>query len=223
MRRALIFAAAVVATTTLGAGPAVAVPPAPEGFQYVPADENIFIGISCPGTGTCTATNFLGKNAGTESVGTTFSFTPLEYIFHATGSGEAYGTFPADDTLKPEYVLRADEPITGQVTMGGWAGGAEFGVDSTVEVVLSATRVGPGSQGVSLGSATVTKTVVTPNADGRVYSFSIPVPANLEGVKVQNLSLDLYVRGIQVLQNGFVNGEGGSYFELPYYRLVPTS
>ena len=223
MRRGLLFVATVVAAiTAFGAGTAVAVPPpAPQGFQYVSAKEHVYIGIRCPGTGTCTAENFLGRNPGTQSVGTAFSATPLEYLFHATGSGEPYGTFAADETLKPEYVLRSDEPITGQVTMGGWAGGAEFGADSTVEVVLNATRVTGGST-VALGSATINKTVVTPDNAGRVYSFSFSVPANLDGVKVNNLTLDLYVRGIQVLQNGFVNGQGGSFFDLPYYNLVPT-
>jgi hypothetical protein len=223
MRRGLIFVATVAAAlTALGAGTAVAVPPpAPEGFQYVPAEEHIVMAIVCPGTGTCTATYALSQNPGTESVGSTLSFTPLEYIFHATGSGEPFGTFTADETLEPEYVLRAGEPISGEVTMGGFIGGAEFGADSTVEVVLTGTRVGSSSS-VALGSATVNKLVVTPDDAGRVYPFTFSVPADLDGAKVRDLSLDLYVRGISVLQNGFVNGEGGSWFDLPYYRLVPA-
>lgn len=223
MRRSLVFVATVVAAVTaFGAGTAVAVPPpAPEGFQYVSAKEHVVMAIVCPGTGTCTATYNLSKNAGTESVGSTLSATPLEYLFYATGSSEPFGTYTPDDTLAPEYVLRADEPITGQVTMGGFIGGAEFGADSTVEAVLTATRATGGSA-VAIGSATVNKIAVTPTADGRVYPFSIAVPADLDGVKVRDLSLALYVRGIQVLQNGFVNGEGGSFFDLPYYKLVAT-
>lgn len=223
MRRGLIFVSTVVAAVTaLGAGTAVAVPPpAPEGFQYVPSEEHVVMAIVCPGTGTCTATYTLSQNPGTESVGSTFSATPLEYLFHATGSGAPFGTFTPDQTLEPEYVLRADEPITGQVTMGGFISGAEFGVDSTVEVVLTGTRAGT-FQPVALGSASVNKIAVTPTAEGRVYPFSFSVPAELDGVAVSNLSLDLYVRGIQVLQNGFVDGEGASYFDLPYYRLVPA-
>jgi hypothetical protein len=222
MRRLLLCVSVIVAASTLGAGTAVAVPPpAPEGFQYVSSEEHIVMAIVCPGTGTCTATYALSQNPGTESVGSTFTFTPLEYLFHATGSGAPFGTFTADETLEPEYVLRADEPITGQVTMGGFAGGAELAADSTVEVVLTATRAGS-FQTVALGSATVNKLVVTPTPEGRVYPFSFSVPAELDGVKVTGLTADLYVRGIQVLQNGFVNGEGGSFFDLPYYRLVPA-
>ena len=222
MRRVLLFVSVIVAATMLGAGTAAAVPPeAPEGFEYVSAKEHVVMAIVCPGTGTCTATYTLSQNPGTESVGSTFTFTPLEYLFHATGSGAPFGTFTPDQTLEPEYVLRADEPITGQVTMGGFIGGAEFAADSTVEVVLTGTRAGS-FQTVALGSASVNKIAVTPTPEGRVYPFSFSVPAELDGVAVNNLSLDLYVRGIQVLQNGFVNGQGGSYFELPYYELVPT-
>jgi hypothetical protein len=223
MRRLLLCVSVIVAASTLGAGTAVAVPPeAPEGFEYVPAEEHVNMAIVCPGTGTCSATYTLSQFPGTESVGSTFTFTPLEYLFHATGSGAPFGTYTPDETLEPEYVVRADEPITGQVTMGGFIGGAEFGADSTVEVVLTGTRAGS-FQSVALGSASVNKPVVTPTAEGRVYPFSFSVPADLDGVKVNNLSLDLYVRGIQVLQNGFVDGEGGSYFDLPYYRLVPAA
>ncbi|MGH2692755.1 MAG: hypothetical protein ACRDHM_09665 [Actinomycetota bacterium] len=224
MRRGLLFVATAVAAMTTLAGTAMAVPPpAPDGFQYVSADEHIVMAIVCPGTGTCTATYALSQNPGTESVGSTLSATPLEYIFHATGSSEPFGTFMADETLEPEYVLRADEPISGQVTMGGFIGGAEFGADYTVEVVLTGTRVGPGSSSVALGSATVNKLVVTPDSAGRVYPFTFSVPADLDGVKVRDLTLDLYVRGISVLQNGFVDGEGGSWFDLPYYKLVPAA
>ena len=225
MRRLLLFVSVIVAATMLGAGTAAAVPPeAPEGFEYVPAKEHVNLAIVCPGTGTCTASYALSLFPGTENVGSTFSFTPLEYIFHATGSGAPFGTYSADQTLEPEYVLRTDEPITGQVTMGGFIGGAEFGADSTVEVVLSATRVGTGFQPVALGSASVNKVAVTPTADGRVYQFTLPsLPESLDGVKIRDLTAELYVRGIQVLQNGFVNGTGGSYFELPYYELVPTT
>ena len=224
MRRGPIFVATVVAAmTALGAGTAVAVPPpAPEGFQYVPAEEHVIMAIVCPGTGTCSATYTLSQNPGTESVGSTLSATPLEYIFHATGSSEPFGTFTPDETLEPEYVLRADKPISGQVTQSGFIGGAEFGADSTVEVVLKATR-SVGGASVDLGSATVNKIVVTPDDAGRVYPFSFTVPAELDGVAVRDLSLDLYVRGISVLQNGFVNGEGGSFFDLPYYKLVPAA
>jgi hypothetical protein len=72
---------------------------------------------------------------------------------------------------------------------------------------------------VGTGGAEVNKLVATPG-DG-AYEFEFELDEALEGVEVRNLSLTLYVRSITVLQNGFVNGSGGSWFDLPYYEVVP--
>jgi len=226
MRRVPLFVSVIVAATMLGAGTAAAAPPEPpEGFEYASASERVMIGIGCvqSDAGTCDSTSYwLGQQAGDSSVGNALTFTPAEYLFAATGEEAPFATFPADDSLEPEYVLRTDQPISGQVQVGGWAGGAEVGADATVKVVLRATRVGPGFNLVDLGTATVNKQVVTPGAPGQTYAFQISPAADLDGVKIQNLEMDLYFRGVHVLQNGFINGEGGSWFDLPYYHLVPT-
>lgn len=229
MRRSLLHVSVIVAATMLGAGTAAAVPPEPpEGFEYVPASERVMVGIVCdpdPNTGVCQSDEYtLGLQPGDSTVGNALTFTPLEYIFTALGDEAPFLTFTADDSLEPEYVLRSDQPISGQIQTSGFIGGAEVGADTTVKVVLRATRVG-GFQTVDLGTATVNKIVVTPNPNddaGRTYAFSITLPPNLDGVKIHSLEMDLYFRGVHVLQNGFINGEGGSFFDLPYYRLVPA-
>jgi hypothetical protein len=223
MRRGYIIGSlATVIGLVLGTGTAQAVPPQPPaGFHYVNASEHVMMGIGCQqgAGGTCDTTEYwLGDNAGTDNVGTTASATPVEYIFAAGGAPEAYAVFGSDDTLAPDYVLRAGEPITGQVSVGGYFGGAEAAADATATIELTATKVS-GNQIVALGSATVNKPVVTPG--DTVYEYSIQVPATQEGVKVRDLSLTLYFKNVTVLQNGFVDGEGGSSFDLPYYRLVP--
>lgn len=227
MRRSLLFSLLTIAVgTTMAAGPAAAAPPEPpEGFEYVPTSQRIMLGIGCRGEGaTCDSVDYwLGTTAGESSVGTTFTVTPLEYLFTALGDPGPYATFFSDDSLDPTYVLRADEPIGGQITVGGYIGGAEVAADSTVEVQLRATKADSFSL-VELGSATVNKVVVLPQAavPSRTYEFQIELDESLDGMEVRNLELVLYVRSVTLLQNGFVNGQGGSWFDLPYYRLVET-
>lgn len=229
MKRSLLSTfVAVGVITALGTGPATAAPPEPpEGFEWAPASERAMIRIFCQdddGNGTCEATRYeLGKTPGDSSVGNLGTFSPIGYLFHAAGEGSAFATFLDDGTLKPSYVLRTDEPLTGQISTTGFLGSAVIGADTTVEVEFRATKVGvPGFSLVTLGSATVNKTVVTPNADGQTYEFSIDLPPELDGVEIDNLEMTLWFRSITLLQNGFINGEGGSFFDLPYYTLVPT-
>jgi hypothetical protein len=229
MRRGLLFTSLAILTgAMLGGGTAVAIPPTPPaGFEYVPSTQRVMIGIGCvqSQTTTCDSTSYwLGEDPGDSTVGTIpGTVTPYTWAAAAAGEEIAYETFVQDDSLSATHVLRSDgEPIRGQVTLSGFIGGGEVGVDSTVKAVLSATRVGPGSSFVDLGTATVNKQVVTPTSSARVYSYELPVAANLDGVKIKDLTLTLYVRSINVLQNGYVNGEGGSWFDLPYYELVPT-
>jgi len=224
MRRVLLFVSVIVAATMLGAGTAAAAPPEPpEGFEYVPATDQVMLGIGCQqgAGGTCdTVEYWLGKNAGTDSVGTVPpTTTPWNYVFYAAGTENVFATFAANESLPSEYILRSDEPIKGQISLSGYSG-THASVDSTVRVALSATRVGS-FQAVDLGTATVNKTVVTSAAEN-VYPFELAVAPNLDGVAVRDLSMVLYVRGVHVLTNGFVDGAGGSFFDLPYYALVPT-
>ena len=37
----------------------------------------------------------------------------------------------------------------------------------------------------------------------------------LDGVVIDNLQLKLFVRAVSALSYGFVDGQGGSYFDLP--------
>jgi len=224
MRRVLLHLTVIATAMLMGAGTAAAAPPEPpEGFEYVPAKDQVMLGIGCQqgAGGTCDSTEYwLGDNAGTDSVGTVpQTTTPWNYAFFAAGDEIAFATFVANETLPSEYVLRSDEPIGGQISMSGYQG-TNASADSTVRVALSATRAGS-FQAVDLGTATVNKTVVTSAAEN-VYPFQLTVPSNLDGVAIRDLSMVVYFRGVHVLTNGFVNGAGGSFFDLPYYALVPT-
>ena len=192
-----------------------------------PAVERVVLGTGCAqGTGgTCATTEYwLGKTGGQNNVGTTGSFTPLSYAFRAAGAEVAYATFAGNETLAPSYALRTDTPLTGRVNVTGYSAGAELAADSTVRVVLSATRV-DNQDFVTLGEARVNKAAVTPSLatpDSKTYSYSITLPAELENVAVQDLSLELFVDSVSVLGNGFVDGKGGSYLDLPYYAVAPA-
>ncbi len=125
-------------------------------------------------------------------------------------------TFAGNSTLRESYVLKGGSKITGQISMGGFVNGGEVSADSGVYVSLYGLR---GRQFAPIGEAEVTKAVVTPG--DRVYAFEIPVPDALDGVAVSGLSADIGVRNLTVLQNGFLDGQGGSFFRLPY--LEPLS
>lgn len=197
--------------------------PPPEGFEHEPDSEHIFLGIGCNRSGdapSCDSTEYwLGLQAGEDNVGTTFTASPVNEVRYLTGDPWTFGEFFADETLQDSYILRTDEPIAGQVTLGGFIGGATFGVDSTIKVEIFASEPDSFST-FELGEAEATKLVATP--DDTVYEFEIELDEERETQEVEGLWLRLHVRGVNVLQNGFVNGSGGSWFDLPHYDLVET-
>jgi hypothetical protein len=213
----------VVAVIALGAAAAVA---EDEEFELVPADEQIFAAIQCiradPSQPTCDSTVYeLGLQPGDSTVGTVpGNTTPASYVNYLQSGQPSYQEFFAGETLAPTYILRTDEPITGQVTVQGY-GGTDTSVDATVSVRLTANRVGaPGL--LTLGTAESNKPVATPTAEGRTFEFEIEVDEELDGTEVRNLSLGIAYRGIHVLTSGFLNGQGGTFFHLPYYEVVPV-
>jgi hypothetical protein len=184
--------------------------------------ERINVNIGCnqeAGTPTCATTQYwLGTGVGTNSVGQNGAITPLDWATH-NESGEYRTTvFAGDRTLQDAYVLRGGSTITGQISSGGYLGGAEASVDSGVFVRLSGSVPRDDNptrkRAVELGSAEVTKMVVTP--EDTVYSFSFKVPQELDGKPVSGLTADIGQRHLTVLQNGFIDGEGGSFFLLPH-------
>jgi hypothetical protein len=207
----------VVAVIALGSTAAVA---EDEEFELVPADEQVMLGIGCEGDTVCDSVEYwLGRDAGGSSVGNVGTFTPLTWVdYHVFGTEVAYADFFHGDTLASTYILRTDEPVQGQISMGGFIGGGEVAADSTVRLVLTAQEVGGGF--VNIGEAEVNKIVKIPG--DTVYEFEFELDEALEEVEVRNLQLTLYVRSVAVLQNGFVNGQGDSWFNLPYYHVVPV-
>ncbi len=164
---------------------------------------------------TCDSTNYaLSRLPGDSGVGNLADLTPVGW----SEGGRSIG-FAADDTMADSYVLRGDSTITGEVVLTGYQGITLAG-DSTVEVSLYASDLEGGF--VTLGAASVNEPVVAGVGDGVAYAFEITVPAGLEGVEITGLNADVKIGAVSVLTWGFVDGRGGSFFDLPYYELVPT-
>lgn len=184
--------------------------------------ERVNFNIGCQRTEetpTCDTTEYwLGTDTGADSVASTFDATPIGWAFYtADGAYANVATFAGNSTLRPGYELVGGSVITGQITLSGYAGGAEVGVDSAVDVTISASvpkPTGTGFTSVTLGNAEVAKVVSTPV--DTVYEFTMTVPTSLDGKTVSRLSADVAQRHVTVLQNGFIDGTGGSYFDLPY-------
>jgi hypothetical protein len=197
-----------------------------EEFELVPADEQVFAAIQCiradPNQPTCDSVVYeLQLAPGDSTVGTVpGNTTPASYINYTQSGQPNYQDFFAGDSLAPTYVLRTDEPVTGQVTVQGY-GGSDTSLDATVSVRLTATRTdAPGM--VTLGEVESNKVVATPTAEGRTFEFEFDLDEALEEQEVRNLSLGIAYRGIHVLTSGFLNGQGGTFFDLPYYEVVPV-
>lgn len=201
----------------------------PLGGDYEPETEKALLGIGCQqgAGGTCDSVDYwLGLTAGQSSVGNAGTFTPLGWLSGQTDEPSAFASFPGDTSLAPSYLLRTEAPLTGRISVGGWVSGGEVAVDSTVRVVVEAINVAT-KKPVTLADVTVNKPVVTPGAAtaaSRRYDFSAQIPSTVaDRTEVRNLQLVLYVDSVTVLQHGFVDGKGGSWIELPYYRPVIES
>ncbi len=166
---------------------------------------------------TCNTTEyFLSKGSGDNNVGSTLGFTPLGYAFYTLDGSYTTNAFSSDSTLKDEtYELIGGSTITGQIAVSGFVAGAEVGVDSGVYVQLRARNLETGKP-FTLGVDEITKIVSTPT--DTVYEFSFDVGADLDDVEIGGLSAEVGQRHITVLQNGFMNGQGESYFDLPHYE-----
>lgn len=213
--RPLVAGLAVLMAATASAAGA-------DDVELVPATERINFNIGCQqsnGAPTCDTTEYwLGTGVGNNNVGTTGTATPLNYVTYRLGGAYTTTSFAGDQTLKPSYVLDGGSVIKGQIKLSGFVSGAEVGVDSGVFVELFARQDQKGGA-QSLGQAEITKVVSTP-VDS-TYVFEFEVPEALEGVAIDRLSAEVGQRHITVLQNGFMNGKGLSYFDLPH--LVPAS
>ena len=221
MRSTISKTAAIVIAAMLVVMPASAATPAPEGFTYAPSSQKVTMGIGCEGEGLCNTTEYwIGDKAGTSSVGSIPGpVTPANEVFYQA-SGEALNTtdFPANAwLLNREFLLRTDEPLTGQVTLRGY-GGVGFGVNTTVDVVID------GRNKTTNRPFTLSATSTANHLPGAplTLKYSAGLDPAMDGDSVVFDNLNLVVRGVNVL-TGFVNGQGESYFTVPTHRLVPVT
>lgn len=221
MRSTISKAAAIVIAAMLVVMPASAATPAPDGFTYAPSSQQIFMGIGCEGTGVCDSTEYwIGNTAGGSSVGQIGSVTPVnEAFYQAEGEALSSSDFPANAWLyNREFLLRTDEPLTGQITLRGY-GNAGFGVNSTVDVVIGGRNLTNNKRPFTL-NATATDHHL-PGAP-LTLEYSIDLDPAMDGDTVVFDNLNLVVRGVNVL-TGFVNGQGESYFTVPTHQLVEVA
>jgi hypothetical protein len=216
-----------IRTALAGLGLAlVAAAPGATAEETVVETERINFNIGCNqenGAPTCASTQYwLGTNKGNNSVGQNGAVTPLDWATHKSSGEYRTTAFTGDTTLAPSYLLKGGSVVKGQITLSGFLGGGEVGVDSGVFVRLSGSvpkARGTGLEIKELGTAEVTKTVSS-RLD-TVYRFSFTVPAELDGKPVKNLTADVGQRHVTVLQNGFMDGRGASFLDLPH--VVPAS
>ena len=221
MRSTISKTAAIVIAAMLVVMPVSAATPAPDGFTYEPTSQRITMGIGCEGEGLCNTTEYwIGDRAGTSNVGSIPGpVTPANEVFYQV-EGQALNAtdFPANTWLyNREFLLRTDEPMTGQVTLAGY-GGVGFGVNSTVDVVIS------GRNRTTNRPFTLTATATDHHLPGAplTLEYSIDLDPTMDGDTVVFDNLNLVVRGVNVL-TGFVNGQGDSYFTVPTHKLVAVT
>jgi hypothetical protein len=194
----------------VAAGPAVA----DNDAAAAQSTERVQFALQCVQEGSdprCVSTNYaLSLNPGTSSVGNALTVTPAGYALGTTPF-----SFAADRTLASSYTLVGGSTITGQISLRQTGSrSTPVALDSTVSVALSAVRV-DNKKFVSLGDATVNKLVVASPKDA-VYAFKLTVPAALDGVDVRALSGEVSNKQISA-GYGFFDGQGGSFFDLPFY------
>jgi hypothetical protein len=195
--------------------------------EYIPRTSKIFMSMGCDAaeTGTCNTTQYwLGKTAGQDSIGgIPQTITPWNYVFSAAGDDIAFGPFTHGEDLPLSYTARTDQPIRGQVTVRGY-GGPYASADSTVAVELTADNADPRGVYPVFERVSVNKQTAVGTGATNTYAFEIPWPSDLPDRSVlTNLSVTLYFKGVHVLTSGFIDGEGGSYFNLPNYEVVETT
>ena len=189
------------------------------GSEVATSTERVQFALQCVQEGSdprCVSTNYaLSLEKGTSSVGNALTVTPAGYV-----AGTTPYAFAADPTLAASYTLVGGSTIKGQVTLRQTGSGSTpVAVDSTVTVDLGAVRV-DNRRSVALGSASINKIAVATPAQA-VYAFEFIVPDALDGVAVRSLSAEVSNKQISA-GYGFFDGQGGSWFDLPYLQPEPV-
>ena len=179
-----------------------------------PATENLYISAGCPpdATGTCTSTRWLGKNPGDATSNYLTSVTPVDEVFYQADGSLNWRDYASDDTLRLEgYPLRAAEPIKATVALAGDGVAINNTVHARVEATTSTNQTitfGPLEQVVTM----------TPASTAEV-KFEFEIPDELDGTLVRSLTFWMAMHGVNA-QSGYIDQEGGSTLELPYWREV---
>ena len=195
--------------------------------EYIPRTDKIYLSIGCDAadTGTCNTTSYwLGKTPGNNSVSSVpQTVTPWNYAFSAAGEDIPFGPFTAGEDLPLSYTIRTDQPIRGQVTVSGYAG-PHVSADTTMAIELAADNADPRGVYPMFDRVVVNKQTAVGAGNTHTFTFEIPWPADLADKTVlTNLSATLYFKGVHVLTSGFIDGEGGSFLNLPNYEVVEAA
>ncbi|MBW3619624.1 MAG: hypothetical protein KY461_05215 [Actinobacteria bacterium] len=218
-----------IATLTVGmvAGLLVAAAPtAPEGSTYEATQTRVNNAITCirdesNGT-TCASTTYtLSTELGDSTVGSLPGpTTPVNSAAYYVDGVYSYQAFTAGKGIAGvTFIADAGRPLTGQVTLSGWRELPDLSADAAVSIRLTLRSVDEAGKTTTRRLETeVTKTVMVPGDN--VFAYEFDLPAEFDGRETTISSMDLGLRGVHVLTNGFIDGQGGSFFDLPTWSLV---
>ena len=218
-----------IATLTVGlvAGLLVAAaPPAPEGSTYEATQTRVNNAITCvrdetDGT-TCASTTYtLSTELGDSTVGTLPGpTTPVNSAVYYVDGVYTYQPFSAGKGIAGvKFIADAERPLTGQVTLSGYREAPDASVDAAVHIRLILQYVNDAGKTVTRRLETeVTKPVMIPGDN--VFAYEFDLPDEFDGRETTIGTFDLGLRGVHVLTNGFIDGQGGSFFDLPTWTLV---
>jgi hypothetical protein len=202
-RLTLVLAVGGLSLTSVGVASAEPV--------FVAATENLFISAGCPGTGTCTSTRWLGKTAGDATSNFTTAITPVDEVIYRADGSINWRDYAGDDSLRAlGYPLRAAEPIKVNVEFSAEGPGVNNTVHARVEAVMG------NNQTVTFGPLEQTVTTMAP-ASANDVSFSFDIPDALDRQVAKSLTFYVAIHGVNAAA-GYINQEGGSTLELPYWR-----
>lgn len=214
-----------IRTATVAAGIAacllVAATP-PEG--HVASSETIYNAISCvraeDGT-TCASTAYgLSTAPGDSTVGTlpgpTTPYNAAVYYVDGVYSYQAFS--PAAGVAKETFLVDASQPLVGQVTLSGYRELPDASLDAgvSVQLILRTVDEATGKATSRVLETEVTKQVMAPGDN--VFEYEFDVPDVFDHAETSVTSMKIGIRGVHVLTNGFMDGQGGSFFQLPVFE-----
>jgi hypothetical protein len=178
----------------------------------VAANETHYISAACvPDTPTtCTSTRWLGLEPGDSTTNWLTGTYPVDEVLYRVDGSINWRDYPSDQTWRTGgYPLRADEPITVTVRVVANVIAANATVHARFEGFADGFR--------SFGHLEEVVTIL-PQSDVEV-AFEFEIPEELEGVALTSGTAYVAVHGINV-QGGYIDQQGGSTVEIPYWEPV---